>query len=160
MSSLPENINFGDPNAHPNNFPPFGYPNQPTESIDQKNISDNDNKNKNTSQESTELNDKIINFLKIKTTTILTFAIAVAIGFGIKDFINSMVINILQPSLVTLILTLDKNDYLPITASLREKNLQIDISKFLGSLLVLKLVVGSSYLMYVYTNILSPLKII
>ena len=107
------------------------------------------------------MNEKIIKFLNIKTLSILTIAIAIAIGLGIKDFINSFVINVLQPSLMILIMTIDKNDYMPITKSLREKNPEgnLDISKFLGSILVLKLIVASTYLVYVYTNILTPLGI-
>jgi large-conductance mechanosensitive channel len=155
MSSLPENINFGNPNAYPTNFPQLDTFNQIPDNKSNK-IEGDDNKLENKTSDTSH---KITNFLNIKSTTILTFAIAIAIGFGIKDLLNAMVMNILQPSLVALILMLDKNDYLPITASLREKNLQIDISKFLGSLLVLKLIVGSTYLMYIYSNILNPLKV-
>lgn len=156
MSSLPENVNFGNPNASPTNFPYFDS--QPQNS-NEKNIPQNNDKNK--SEKSGDSNDKIISFLNKNTITILTISIAVAIGLGIKDFINSFVINVLQPSLMLLIMTIDKNDYLPITKTLREKNPEanIDISKLLGSLLVLKLIVGSTYLMYIYTNILSPLKV-
>jgi hypothetical protein len=153
MSSLPENINYGNPNAHPASFQ--FYSNEKTESKDDIE-SNNDKKD----DKNSDLNQRIMNFLNLKATSILTFAIAVAIGFGIKDFINAAVMNVLQPILFSIVLALDKNDYLPITASLREKNVQIDISKFMGSLLVLKLVVGFTYFMYVYTNILSPLKFI
>jgi hypothetical protein len=154
MSSLPENINFGNPNAQPTNFPSFDNLNMQTNSTNEK--------NKESTEKSKELNDKIINFLNLKTISILTIAIAIAIGLGIKDFINSFVMSVLQPSLMLLIMTIDKNDYLPFTSSLREKNPQanLDISKLLGSLLVLKLIVGTTYLFYVYTNILSPLKLI
>jgi large-conductance mechanosensitive channel len=151
MSSLPENINFGNPNANPASYQ--FYSNQTTENKDIPSKKNNDIK----SQETT---DKILNFLNIQTSTILTFAIAMAIGFGIKDFLNSMVMNVLQPSIINLILTIDKNDYLPITSSLREKNPQIEMSKFLGSLLVLKLIVGITYLIYIYSNILNPLKLL
>jgi len=150
MTSLPENINYGNPNANPASYQ--FYNNQVTENKEVPNNKNSDNKSKDT-------NDKIFNFLNIETSTILTFAIAMAIGFGIKDFLNSMVMNILQPTVINLILIIDKNDYLPITSSLREKNIQIDISKFLGSLLVLKLIVGTTYLIYIYSNILNPLKL-
>lgn len=156
MSSLPENINFGNPNASPTNFPNFECQTQYTT---EKNISENNDKN--TSEKSGDLNDKIMSFLNKNTITILTIAIAVAIGLGIKDFINSFVMNVLQPSLMLLIMTIDKNDYLSITKTLREKNPEanIDISKLLGSLLVLKLIIGTTYLLYIYTNILSPVKL-
>jgi len=156
MTSLPENINFGNPNAYPTNFPQLDTYNQPSDNKS-TNTEGDDKKQEN---KTSDTSDKIANFLNIKSTTILTFAIAIAIGFGIKDLFNSMVTNVLQPSLFALILMLDKNDYLPITASLREKNLQIDISKLLGSILVLKLIVGFTYLMYIYSNILNPLILI
>jgi len=47
----------------------------------------------------------------------------------------------------------DSNNYLPITQSLREKQVTIDVAKFLGNLLVLKLVIGSMYFVYKYSNI-------
>lgn len=153
MSSLPENINYGNPNEHPASFQ--FYTNEKNDAKDDIE-SNNDKKD----DKNSDLNQRIMNFLNFKVTSILTFAFAVAIGFGIKDFINAAVMNVLQPILFSIVLALDKNDYLPITASLREKNVQIDISKFMGSLLVLKLVVGFTYFMYVYTNILSPLKFV
>ena len=156
MSSLPENINFGNPNASPTNFPNFDSQNQ----YNEQNITQNNDKNK--SEKSGDLNDKIISFLNKNTITILTISIAVAIGLGIKDFINSFVMNVLQPSLMLLLMSIDKNDYLSITRTLREKNPEtnIDISKLLGSLLVVKLIVGLTYLLYIYTNILSPVKLL
>jgi len=156
MSSIPENINFGNPNASPTNFPNFDSQNQYN---NEQNITQNNDKNK--SEKSGDLNDKIISFLNKTTITILTISIAVAIGLGIKDFINSFVMNVLQPSLMLLIMAIDKNDYLSITRTLRDKNpeVNVDISKLLGSLLVLKLIVGTTYLLYIYSNILSPVKL-
>lgn len=152
MSLLPENINFGNPNSSPTNFPYFDS--QP-QNNNQKNDPQNNNKK---SEKSGDLNDKIIFFLNKNAITILTIGIAVAIGLGIKDFINSFVMNLLQPLAMLLIMAIDKNDYLPITKTLREKNPEenINISKLLGSLFVLKLIVVSTYLMYIYTNILGP----
>lgn len=96
---------------------------------------------------------EIFKFLNIKVTTILTFSIAIAIGFALKDFMNGLVINILQPSIMSIIMYVDSNNYLPITQSLREKQVTIDVAKFLGNLLVLKLVIGSMYFVYKYSNI-------
>lgn len=96
---------------------------------------------------------EICKFLNIKVTTILTFSIAIAIGFALKDFMNGLVINILQPSIMSIIMYVDSNNYLPITQSLREKQVTIDVAKFLGNLLVLKLVIGSMYFVYKYSNI-------
>lgn len=156
MESHPANVNFGNPNASPTNFLYFD---SQTQNKNEKNECQNNDKN---CIKPTSLNDKIISFLNKNTITILTIAIAVAIGLGIRDLINSLVMNVLQPSLMVLIMTIDKNDFLPITKTLRDKNPEanIDISKLLGSVLALKLIVGTTYLMYIYMNIFSPVKII
>ncbi len=100
-----------------------------------------------------EVND-IFKFLNKNANTILTFAIAVAIGLSLKDFMNAFVHNILQPCIMMLIMYFDTNNYLPITQSLRNKEVSIDIAKFLGSILVLKLIVGSMYFIYKYSSAL------
>lgn len=97
---------------------------------------------------------EVFKFLNINVTTILTFSIAMAIGFALKDFMNALVVNILQPSVMILIMFIDRNNYLPITQSIRDKNVSIDVAKFLGNMLVLKLVIGSMYFMYKYSSIL------
>ena len=94
--------------------------------------------------------DKIFTFLNTKTTTILTVATAVAIGFTLNNLMTSLVHNVIQPILFSIIVTLDKNDYLPITAGLREKNLPLDFTKFFGSILIVKLVVIFMYFMNKY----------
>jgi large-conductance mechanosensitive channel len=97
---------------------------------------------------------ELFNFLNTKSNTILTLGIAVAIGFALKDFINALVINILQPSFMCLIMYLDTKNYLPITQNLRDKQVSIDVARFLGNMLVFKLVIGSMYFIYKYSNIL------
>ena len=96
------------------------------------------------------------NFKKLimKSNTILTFAIAVAIGFALKDFMNSLVYNIIQPCLMKTIMYFDSNNILPMTQGLREKGVTIDVSKFLGNILVIKLVIGSMYILYTYADYL------
>ena len=86
MSSFPENINFGNPNAYPTNFPQLDTFNQIPDNKSTK-IEGDDKKQEN---KTSDTSDKITNFLNIKSTTILTFAIAIAIGFGIKDLLNSI----------------------------------------------------------------------
>ena len=97
---------------------------------------------------------ELFKFLNTNANTILTLGIAVAIGFALKDFMNALVLNILQPSVMLIIMFIDKNNYLPITQSLRDKNISVDPAKFLGNMLVLKLVIGSMYFIYKYSNIL------
>jgi large-conductance mechanosensitive channel len=86
--------------------------------------------------------------------TILTFAMAVAIGLALKDLMNSLVYNIIQPSLMAIIMRFDSNNVLPITQGLRDKGVSIDVSKFLGNILVIKLVIGSMYILYKYAEYL------
>ncbi len=62
---------------------------------------------------------ELFKFLNTKSNTILTLGIAVAIGFALKDFMNALVLNILQPSVMLIIMFIDKNNYLPITQSNR-----------------------------------------
>jgi large-conductance mechanosensitive channel len=79
---------------------------------------------------------------------------AIAIGYALKDFMNALVLNILQPCIMMLIMAIDKNNYLPITQNLREKEVAVDLPKFLGNMLILKLVIGSMYLVNKYSALL------
>jgi large-conductance mechanosensitive channel len=97
---------------------------------------------------------EVFKFLNMDAKTILTFAMAVAIGLALKDLMNSLVYNIIQPSLMAIIMRLDSNDILPITQGLRDKGVTIDVSKFLGNILVIKLVIGSMYILYNYAEYL------
>ena len=142
----PANIFFENPNDSPMNYPASVPAQQPQ--LTEKKEEENSNSSK-----KPDVNDVFI-FLNTKSTTILTFAIAVALGFALKDFMNAFVYNILQPILMTIIMYFDSNNYLPITQSLRDKQVTIDVAKFLGSILVLKLVVGSMYFIYKYSSTL------
>ena len=140
----PANISFENPNDSPMNYPASVPAEQPQ-------VTEKKEEEKSSNSKKPDVNDVFV-FLNTKSTTILTFAIAVALGFALKDFMNVFVYNILQPSLMTIIMYFDANNYLPITQSLREKQVSIDVAKFLGSILVLKLVVGSMYFIYKYSS--------
>ena len=148
---MPENVNYGDPNAYPTNFfAEAAIEQQKTEqNASQVNQVQNEKPNKNKLDISIN-KDNIFNFLNIKATTILTFATAVAIGLTLNNLMTSLVHNVIQPILFKIIISIDKNDFLPITPGLREKNLPIDFSKFLGSMLIVKLVVILMYFMNKY----------
>ena len=160
MSSMPENINYGDPNSYPTNFPLDARQEQYKSEQISSQIKINEQQlteqsaNSNGSKKNEKKTDEVMEFLNIKATTILTFATAVAIGLALKDFMGALVVNILQPSIIMLITTLDKNEYLPITTALKERNAQIDFTKFFGASLVLKLVVVSMYFIYKYSTVL------
>jgi hypothetical protein len=153
MSSMPANVNYGDPNAYPTNFfAEAAMEQQKTEqNASQMNQVQSQQIQQNKNKTDTSIDkDHIFSFLNIKATTILTVATAVAIGFTLNNLMSSLVHNVIQPILFNIIVTLDKNDFLPITAGLREKNLPLDFSKFFGSLLIVKLVVIFMYFMNKY----------
>ena len=145
---MPENVNYGDPNAYPTDF--FAQAAMEQQKTEQ-NVSQINQVQSQEKKNDTSINkDKIFTFLNTKTTTILTVATAVAIGFTLNNLMTSLVHNVIQPILFSIIVTLDKNDYLPITAGLREKNLPLDFTKFFGSILIVKLVVIFMYFMNKY----------
>ena len=140
----PSNISFNNPNDSPMDYPASVPAEQPITETKKA------NENKSGKPDTSE----VFTFLNTNTTTILTFSMAVAIGFALKDFMNAFVHNILQPSLMMIIMYFDSNNYLPITQSLRNKEVSIDVAKFLGNMLVLKLVIGSMYFIYKYSSTL------
>jgi large-conductance mechanosensitive channel len=163
-SFLPENVNYGNPNLNPTNFileakleqqkteqfsPPFL--NQNNSQTDNQQPTTSSNKNNNFFENYNINNKYILSFLNLKNLTILTFASAIAIGLTLKDLINSFVFNIFQPLLMSIIIFFDKNSYLSITTYLKEKNPQIDFARFLGSLLIVRLVVVFMYLLNTYS---------
>ena len=151
---MPANVNYGDPNAYPTNFfAEAAMEQQKTEQnasqINQPQPQPQPQQNKNKTDISIN-KDTIFSFLNIKAITILTVATAVAIGFTLNNLISSLVHNVIQPIIFKIITTIDKNDFLPITAGLREKNLPLDFSKFFGSLLIVKLVIILMFFMNKY----------
>jgi large-conductance mechanosensitive channel len=124
---------------------------------------ENENKNDSTTEEQSSPNllekvnkvdkENLFTFLNTKPTTILAFATAFAVGFALKDFVGAFVQSIFQPLLMNIIMFVDSNNYLPITNLIREKNPQIDIAKFLGSVLTVKIVIILLYLMNKYENL-------
>jgi large-conductance mechanosensitive channel len=145
----PANVYFGNPNDNPTTFPAELPKETQPQQIQPPQTQEK--KEKSTSGISV---DEVFKFLNKNANTILSVSIAIAIGMAFKDFMNSLVIYILQPSIMLLIMTIDKNNYLPITQSLRERNISIDIPKFLGSTIILKLVIVSMFLVNKYTSIL------
>ena len=147
----PANVYFGNPNDNQTTFPAELPKEQQQQPQHQPQEQTQEQKDKSSSGNTL---DEVFKFLNKNANTILTVSIAIAIGIAFKDFMNSLVIYILQPSIMLLIMAIDKNNYLPITESLREKNISIDIPKFLGSTLILKLVIGSMFLVHKYSSIL------
>ena len=151
----PANVDFGNPNDNPTTFPAEmpkeQQPQQPQQPQQQPQQQTQEKKDKSSSGNTVG---EVFKFLNKNVNTILSVSIAIARGIAFKDFINSLVIYILQPITMLLIMAIDKNNYLPITEGLREKNIAIDLPKFLGNMLILKLVIGSMYLVNKYGDIL------
>ena len=147
----PANVYFGNPNDNPTTFPAELPKEQQQQPQHQPQEQTQEQKDKSSSGNTL---DEVFKFLNKNANTILTVSIAIAIGIAFKDFINSLVIYILQPITMLLIMAIDKNNYLPITQSLREKNISLDFPKFLGNMIILKLVIGSMFLVNKYTSIL------
>ena len=147
----PANVYFGNPNDNPTTFPAELPKEQQQQPQQQPQEQTQEQKDKSSSGNTL---DEVFKFLNKNANTILSVSIAIAIGIAFKDFMNSLVIYILQPSIMLLIMAIDKNNYLPITESLREKNISLDFPKFLGNMIILKLVIGSMFLVNKYTSIL------
>ena len=147
----PANVYFGNPNDNPTTFPAELPKEQQQQPQHQPQEQTQEQKDKSSSGNTL---DEVFKFLNKNANTILTVSIAIAIGIAFKDFMNSLVIYILQPSIMLLIMAIDKNNYLPITESLREKNISLDFPKFLGNMIILKLVIGSMFLVHKYNSIL------
>ena len=149
----PANVYFGNPNDNPTTFPAEIPKEQQLQPEPQQQPQQQTQEKKDKSSSGNTVGE-VFKFLNKNVNTILSVSIAIAIGIAFKDFINSLVIYILQPITMLLIMAIDKNNYLPITQSLREKNISIDLPKFLGSTLILKLVIGSMFLVHKYNSIL------
>ena len=125
----PANISFDNPNDSQTTY----LASVPT---DQSVSKKDDNNSSNSKKPDTE---DIFEFVNSKSNTILTFSIAVALGLALKDFMNALVHNILQPSIMIIIMYFDSNNYLPITQSLRDKPVSIDVAKFFGNIFKIKI---------------------
>jgi large-conductance mechanosensitive channel len=116
----PANVNFGDPNTNPSN--PVGttalnIPQMPTQQ--KKNLGNFQ---------------KYDNFLNTKTGTILAAAIGMAIGFAFKDFVSSIVTNVLQPLIIMILSVTHINNFYDFTLFISPQNTALNISSFFSSL--------------------------
>ena len=79
-------------------------------------------------------NDKILSIFNDKTGNILSTAIGMAIGFSFKDFITSVVSNILQPVII-IILSYSPvlNNYLNLSSYTSKQNKGLNIHIFISN---------------------------
>jgi large-conductance mechanosensitive channel len=123
------NVNFGDPNAYPSN--PAGtqalsIPQMPTA---QQTVQQSTQKNSNVT-----FSQKISNFFNVKTGTILTTAIGMAIGFAFKDLVASTVTNVLQPLIIMFLSITHLNNIYDFSLFISPEKNALNISTFINSL--------------------------
>ena len=104
------------------------------------------NKNKN-------FNDKVLSIFNDKTGTILSTAIGMAIGFSFKDFITSVVSNILQPVII-IILSYSPvlNNYLNLSSYMSKQNKGLNIHTFISNLVSFILTIIAVYYINMYIS--------
>jgi len=134
------NVNFGNPNAYPSN--PAGtqalsIPQMPTA---QQTVQQSTQKNSNIT-----FSQKILNFFNVKTGTILTAAIGMAIGFAFKDLISSTVTNVLQPLIIMFLSITHLNNIYDISLFISPEKNALNVSTFINSLFSFSFVVIATY---------------
>jgi large-conductance mechanosensitive channel len=98
-------------------------------------------------------NDKIISIFNDKTGNILSTAIGMAIGFSFKDFITSVVSNILQPVII-IILSYSPvlNNYLNLSSYTSKQNKGLNIHIFISNLVSFILTIVAVYYINMYIS--------
>ena len=98
-------------------------------------------------------NDKILSIFNDKTGNILSTAIGMAIGFSFKDFITSVVSNILQPVIV-IILSYSPflNNYLNLSSYMSKQNKGLNIHVFISNLVSFILTIVAVYYINMYLS--------
>ena len=139
------NVNFGNPNEYPSN--PAG-----TQALSIPQIPTANQTVKEDTQQKTNNSffKNIHNFLNVKTGTILTAALGMAIGFAFKDFISSIVINILHPLIVLFLSITHLNNLYDLSRFISPERNVLNVSLFFSSLFSFGFVVITAY----YINLL------
>ena len=132
----PANVNFGDPNTNPSN--PVGttalnIPQMPTQ--------------QQPTQQKKKLGNfqKYDNFLNTKTGTILAASIGMAIGFAFKDFVSSIVTNVLQPLVIMFLTITHLNNVYDFSLFISPEKNALNVSTFINSLFSFGFVVIATY---------------
>jgi large-conductance mechanosensitive channel len=134
------NVNFGDPNAYPSN--PVGtqalsIPQMPTA---QQPVQQSTQKNSNTT-----FSQKLSNFFNVKTGTVLTTAIGMAIGFAFKDLVSSSVTNVLQPLIIMFLSITHLNNMYDFSLFISPEKNALNVTTFISSLFSFGFVVITAY---------------
>ena len=94
--------------------------------------------------------EKYSQFLNLKTGTILTAAIGMAIGFALKDFISSVITNVLQPLIILIITLTHLNKLYNFGKFISPETTVMNFSKFISSSLTFVFTIITVY----YSNLL------
>ena len=89
---------------------------------------------------------KLKTFLDTKTGTILLTAVSMSIGFALKDFIHSFVINILQPLVILIINTSYLNKFYNFSKIISHN--EFNVINFISSAFTLFFIVITVYFIH------------
>ena len=94
--------------------------------------------------------EKYADFFNLKTGTILTAAIGMAVGFALKDLISSAITNVLQPLIISMLTLTHLNNLYNFDKFISPQIKVMDFSTFVSSLLTFVFTIVTVY----YSNIL------
>ena len=115
---------------------PQQAPQQAPQQIPQNNTSNN---------QKLTFHEKIKSFLLSKSGTIITAAFGMAIGFALKDFVSSIVINLIKPLFALLFTMTHLNNYYDFNSIISSENNAVNFSDFITSFITFLMVVISVY---------------
>ena len=115
---------------------PQQAPQQAPQQIPQNNTSNN---------QKLTFHEKIKSFILSKSGTIITAAFGMAIGFALKDFVSSIVINLIKPLFALLFTMTHLNNYYDFNSIISSENNALNFSSFITSLISFIMVIVSVY---------------
>jgi large-conductance mechanosensitive channel len=92
------------------------------------------------------IHEKIKNFLISKSGTIAANSFGMAIGFALKDFIASIVVNLFKPLLAFIFTATHLNNYYDLNSIISPQNNAINFGNFITSFITFIMVIISVYL--------------
>ena len=99
-------------------------------------------------QKPLSFHEKIHDFLLSKSGTIITSSFGMAIGFALKDFIDSIVVNLFKPLLVFIFTTTHLNNYYDLNSIISPENNVLNFGSFVTAFITFILVIISVYFIH------------
>ena len=99
-------------------------------------------------QKPLSFHEKVHDFLISKSGTIITNSFGMAIGFALKDFIASIVINLFKPLIAFIFTTTHLNNYYDLNSIISPQNNVLNFGSFVTSFLTFILVIISVYFIH------------